>query len=663
MFFLPEKSLAEALYAWGQKAQLFTPQGTARDSHFAPYVPVKNENTKAFVAIPEGYVNTVMPPKDFVFADAEPLFHWEGKEKIFTLTTPCTAEKNILFGVRPCDAYGLAYMQHFFAREYQDVYHAQRQKHLFVISLNCTAPGAWCFCNANGGVTGPFVPLTTHNNENVGCDISLTPDTENHGYWVHCHGEKGQWLLAIIKHLLVLYTSDASDARREKIYTQVLTKFTKKRDFTSLRATLQHAFTHPIWEEMAPRCIACSGCTRVCSTCTCFTTHEEYSADAAGQRIRCWDSCQSAGFTRNAGWHNPRDWTSMVRYRIYDKLHYIEERFGMKGCTGCGRCSATCPAAINMASIADKLLQDYASQNVVLESQKIPFVRYDRPTDPQLYTPQVAEIIDLYDEAASIRRFTVRLIDTQKKDAQASYRPALHGQFYMLTDFGKGEVAISIPFSDRVEHELTFYIKKVGKVTASLFTKKVGDMLGIRGPYGVPFPYDAFTGRNLLVIGSGVGYAPVRAPLVRAIENYSEFKKIIIIASALRYEELMLKEDFVRWQKVPNVHVLYALAKPTDLVNAHIGYINDLLPGLEQDMGIAWHETSALICASARRIKAVAKDLLDLGMQANDIYTAMETNMRCGVGKCGHCKIGPHYVCIDGPVFSYEHMLEMPSEF
>ncbi len=107
------------------------------------------------------------------------------------------------------------------------------------------------------------------------------------------------------------------------------------------------------------------------------------------------------------------------------------------------------------------------------------------------------------------------------------------------------------------------------------------------------------------------------------------------------------------------VKVLYALSNPTSKVNAHVGYINDLLP----DLGLAWQNTSAIICASPRRIKAVAKDLIALGMKSTDIYTSLETHMRCGIGKCGHCKVGSKYMCIDGPVFNYEEMLALPPEF
>ncbi|MFR1532452.1 MAG: FAD/NAD(P)-binding protein, partial [Bilophila wadsworthia] len=262
--------------------------------------------------------------------------------------------------------------------------------------------------------------------------------------------------------------------------------------------------------------------------------------------------------------------------------------------------------------------------------------------------------IDIFEEAKGIKRFTVRYRDRPNQG-----RPALRGQFFMLTVFGAGEIAISVPFSDRVKDAFTFYVKKVGKVTTAMHNLKVGDMMGLRGPFGVPLPYETLKGRDLLVVGSGVGHAPVRATLVRAIENKPDFGRIAIMASASTYDGLLLKDDLREWAKVPGVEVHYSLSKPTDQVDAHIGYINDLLPGL----GLDWRNTSAIICASARRIKAVARDLMQLGMKPSDIYTALETNMHCGIGKCGHCKVGSHYMCVDGPVFTYEEMLQLPPEF
>ena len=174
----------------------------------------------------------------------------------------------------------------------------------------------------------------------------------------------------------------------------------------------------------------------------------------SGTRVRVWDSCQSVSFTRNAEFHNPRSKTSAVRYRIYDKLQYIEERFGMKGCTGCGRCAAVCPASIDMVDIMARMKE--RTPHEVLEAPapavNVHYEREERLFDPQPYTPLVAEIIDIFEEAKGIKRFTVRYRDRPNQG-----RPALRGQFFMLTVFGAGEIAISVPFSDRVKDAFTFY--------------------------------------------------------------------------------------------------------------------------------------------------------------------------------------------------------------
>ena len=162
-----------------------------------------------------------------------------------------------------------------------------------------------------------------------------------------------------------------------------------------------------------------------------------------------------------------------------------------------------------------------------------------------------------------------------------------------------------------------------------------------------------------MIVGSGVGLAPVRTMIIRIIENKKDFGNLAIIASATSYEGLVYKEDLIKWSEIDGVKVLYALSKPTDKVDAYVGYINDLLPGL----GLEWGKTASIICASPRRIKAVAEDLIKLGMKGTNILTSLETHMRCGIGKCGHCKVGNKYMCVDGPVFNYEEMLTLPPEF
>jgi NAD(P)H-flavin reductase len=336
-----------------------------------------------------------------------------------------------------------------------------------------------------------------------------------------------------------------------------------------------------------------------------------------------------------------------VKYRIYDKLKYIEENFNMKGCTGCGRCISTCPANINIVNIINKLTEENNVMNQNLEHNH-------GESCESVYKPQIAIITDIIQETRNIKRFIMQYED---KALQENFK--FSGQFFEITVFGVGEIAISIPFSPSSKEYFDFCIKKAGKVTSVIHDMKVGDKVGLRGPFGKGFQDEKFKGRDVIIIGSGVGLAPVRTMIVRILENRQDFGRVVIIGSALSYEDLVYKEDLIQWNKAEDVRVLYALSNPTTKVNAHVGYINDLIP----DLGLDWENTSAIICASPRRIKAVAKDLIALGMKGTGIYTSLETHMRCGIGKCGHCKVGSKYMCVDGPVFTYEEMLALPPEF
>ena len=351
-------------------------------------------------------------------------------------------EDKILFGLRPCDTYGLAYMDRFFLGEHHDINYHLRRQHVFIVAVNCLEAGPECYCASMG--TGPFAEITAHTEYGMqagkGYDLLLTPDYgpdhkkgekgENDWYWVEAGSDRGMGLVSCQKKTDIKFTGRR---RKKALQEDALKTFRRTLDTSTVRQVLAAHFKDEEWDAIASSCIACTGCTRVCPTCTCFTTEEEQDTPHSGTRVRVWDSCQSVSFTRNAEFHNPRSKTSAVRYRIYDKLQYIEERFGMKGCTGCGRCAAVCPASIDMVDIMARMKE--RTPHEVLEAPapavNVHYEREERLFDPQPYTPLVAEIIDIFEEAKGIKRFTVRYRDRPNQG-----RPALRGQFFMLTVFG-----------------------------------------------------------------------------------------------------------------------------------------------------------------------------------------------------------------------------------
>lgn len=639
-WFLETSQLDALLSAWNKDYELYIPSRFYGEVVLMPYQDH---------ALDLDYVNFAQPAKEFLFKGREKLFQWSAEKSELLLEIPKNqVNTRILFGLRACDIHGIEYMDRFYLGEFRDPVYQQNRESTLLVAMNCKDTDKRCFCDSVSA--GPFVIS--------GYDLLLTP--LEGGYLVEVGSEKGHTLINPVLASLCEAKAEHIQGKTE-LEEQVKTHFVNVMAPKDRKATLTSNFEHPIWQDMADTCIRCGGCTNVCPTCTCFNVVEERTNPKKGVRIRSWDSCQSDSFTTNAGGHKPRNDVSRVRYRIYDKLAYIEERFGYKGCTGCGRCITACPVDIDIVSIMNQLDSNSAYGSKEVEHQPIfdgAEVVSAEPIEHQHcetnYLPQVAIITDIIQETRNIKRFYFQYED---KSLHETFQ--FGGQFFEITVFGVGEIAISIPFATEQRDVFDFCVKKVGKVTNALHQMKVGDKVGLRGPFGKGFPVEEMKGRNLLIIGSGVGVAPVRTAILQVLEQREKYGRIAIIGSAMSYEDLIYKADFIKWSSQGDLDVHYALNKATDLVPAYVGRINDLLPQLSND----WNNTSAIICASPTRIRAVAKDLMALGMASTEIFTSLETHMRCGIGKCGHCKVGDKYMCIDGPVFNYEEMLKLPPEF
>jgi NAD(P)H-flavin reductase len=88
-----------------------------------------------------------------------------------------------------------------------------------------------------------------------------------------------------------------------------------------------------------------------------------------------------------------------------------------------------------------------------------------------------------------------------------------------------------------------------------------------------------------------------------------------------------------------------------------VGLVTTILDKLDMDCksGIA------VVCGPPIMMKFATKKLLDLGFGEEHIFLSMEKNMSCGIGKCGHCRLGTYYACKDGPVFQYSKIKNFPN--
>jgi len=270
-----------------------------------------------------------------------------------------------------------------------------------------------------------------------------------------------------------------------------------------------------------------------------------------------------------------------------------------------------------------------------------------------VYLPRIGEIIDIKDEVKGtrpIKTFRVRFVD----GPIFSFRC---GQCAMLSVFGKGEAMISISSSPLVTDYLQFSILKMGRVTSALHEMEPGSLIGVRGPYGNGFPIENWKGKNLIFIGGGIGLAPIWSVLQTALLKRSDYGELMLIYGARTSQDLVFRTELEQLRSQIPVHLSIDVAEPG--WSEFVGFV----PQNVLDKKPSPQKAIAITCGPPIMIKFVIKALQDLGFQDDQIYTTVENKMKCGIGKCGRCNIGHHYICKDGPVYSWAELKQLPQEY
>lgn len=270
-----------------------------------------------------------------------------------------------------------------------------------------------------------------------------------------------------------------------------------------------------------------------------------------------------------------------------------------------------------------------------------------------VYLPKQAKIIQIKEEVSGPR--AIKTFRTQFVHSNGFTHRC--GQCAMLSVFGKGESMISISSSPEEKDFLQFSILKMGRVTSALHEMEVGDTVGIRGPYGNGFPIEKWKGENLVFIGGGIGLAPVWSVLQTALARKEDYGDIALIYGARTSKDLVFKEELEELRKTTPVHLSVDVEEPG--WKEFVGFV----PQNVTDKKPAPENTIAVTCGPPIMIKFVIRALEELGFQDKQIYTTVENKMKCGIGKCGRCNIGLHYVCTDGPVYSWAELKKLPQEY
>jgi len=259
-----------------------------------------------------------------------------------------------------------------------------------------------------------------------------------------------------------------------------------------------------------------------------------------------------------------------------------------------------------------------------------------------LYLPVDCEIVSVTDLTPDEKLFQVRRTD----GAPLGHLP---GQFVQVSLLGWGEAPISVASSPTRDGFFELGVRRAGSLTGAMHRMKAGDTFGIRGPFGNPFDLPRLRGQELLLISGGCGLAPLRSLIQYCEDRPAEFGTIAILYGAKNPEHKLFKDDLAAWNA--SGHFACSLTVDNvsggDCYSGNVGLITALIPPLAFDPA----GTIAVIVGPPAMYRAVIAELQKKGLPSNRIVVSLERQMRCGVGKCGHCTIEHLYCCQDGPVF------------
>ena len=226
------------------------------------------------------------------------------------------------------------------------------------------------------------------------------------------------------------------------------------------------------------------------------------------------------------------------------------------------------------------------------------------------------------------------------------------GQFSMLYSYGVGEIPISISGDPAVPNRLVYTIRAVGAVSGALTNRQPGECIAMRGPFGSTWPLEAAQGNDVLLVAGGIGLAPLRPVIYHIARNRDRYGRLAILYGARSPKEMLFTKELKSWSALPDTSVLTTVDSGGSSWRGHVGVVTKLLKYVK----LKPEQTVAMTCGPEIMMRFVIRELEARGLAGDRINLSMETNMKCGVGHCGHCQMGPYFMCKDGPVYSYSQV-------
>jgi NAD(P)H-flavin reductase len=258
--------------------------------------------------------------------------------------------------------------------------------------------------------------------------------------------------------------------------------------------------------------------------------------------------------------------------------------------------------------------------------------------------PRPFEVIDRRRETPDTWTLTLR-------DCEDGRLPFSPGQFTMLSSFGIGEVPISISGDPEESGRLVHTVRAVGPATRAICESGAGSVLGVRGPFGGPWPVEEIEGADVVVLAGGIGLAPLRPAILALLARRECYGRLLLLYGGRSPEQLLYADELESWRE-RGLEVVLTVDSAGPEWLGRVGVVPRLVDRAELDPDLG----AALMCGPEVMMRFAAAALARTGLPAARVYVSIERNMQCGVGLCGHCQLGPTLICRDGPVYTWEQL-------
>jgi len=225
--------------------------------------------------------------------------------------------------------------------------------------------------------------------------------------------------------------------------------------------------------------------------------------------------------------------------------------------------------------------------------------------------------------------------------------PLAPGQFAMLYAFGKGEVPISVSRLPQIHT-----IRAAGTVSSALCELQRGDVVGVRGPFGTAWPVEAAESADIVVLAGGIGLAPLRPAIDHVLAHRERYGEVVVLYGGRSPEELLYTAELECWRGRFDVQVEVAVDQAAAGWHGRVGVVTTLVPRARFDPDHA----VAMICGPEVMMRFAVAALQERGVPSDTIHVSLERSMKCAIRLCGHCQLGPEFICHDGPVFTWDRV-------